>query len=166
MPATVLVGYTTRNGSTQEVAEAIAATLRKNGREVDIMPMRNVRSLAGYRMLVLGAPLYMFRWHKDAKAFLSRHQKALKELPVAVFAMGPFHDEEKEWQDVRAQLDKELANFPWFAPAAREVFGGKFDPAKLRFPLNLIPAMKKMPASDIRDWAAIRAWADGLASKM
>ena len=26
--------------------------------------------------------------------------------------------------------------------------------AKLRFPFTLIPALKKMPASDIRDWTA------------
>ena len=162
MPASILVGYATRNGSTQEVAETIAESLRKDGREVDIQPMRRVQTLAGYRMLVLGAPLYMFHWHKDALAFLSRHQEALKGLPVAVFALGPFHDEEKEWQEVRAQLDKELAKFPWFAPVAHEVFGGKFDPAKLRFPLNLLPAMKKIPASDVRDWAAIRAWASDL----
>jgi menaquinone-dependent protoporphyrinogen oxidase len=166
MPRSVLVAYATRNGSTQEVAEAIAATLRKDGCEVDSMPLRNVRTLAGHRMVVLGAPLYMFRLHKDAKAFLSRHQKALKELSVAVFALGPFHDEEKEWQEVRMQLDRELAKFPWLTPVANTVFGGKFDPAKLRFPLNLFPAMKKMPASDIRDWAAIRAWASDLAAKL
>ena len=117
-------------------------------------------------MLVLGAPLYMFHWHKDAKAFLSRHQETLEKLPVAVFALGPFHDEEKEWAEVRTLFDKELATFPWFAPVAREVFGGKFDPAKLKFPLNLIPALKKMPASDIRDWAAIDNWAAGLAKKL
>jgi menaquinone-dependent protoporphyrinogen oxidase len=84
----------------------------------------------------------MFHWHKDAKAFLERHQRALKVLQVAIFAQGPFHDEEKEWRDVRTQLDQELAKFPWLSPVAREVFGGKFDPAKLRSPLNLIPAMK------------------------
>jgi menaquinone-dependent protoporphyrinogen oxidase len=43
--------------------------------------------------------------------------------------------------------------------------GGKFDPAKLRFPYNLIPALKKMPASDLRDWVAIRAWASSLAAR-
>src|SRR5208337_4459273 len=61
MSAEVLVGFATRSGSTQEVAKVVATTLRDRGLEVDLRPLRNVRTLAGYRMLVLGAPLYMFR---------------------------------------------------------------------------------------------------------
>jgi len=80
MSGSVLVGHATRSGSTQEVAEAVAATLRDSGAEVDFQPMRNVRTLNGYQMLILGAPLYMFRWHKDALAFLSRRKEATKEL--------------------------------------------------------------------------------------
>jgi menaquinone-dependent protoporphyrinogen oxidase len=80
--------------------------------------------------------------------------------------MGPLHDAAKDWQDVRAQLDKELLKFPWLAPVAAEVFGGKHDPAKLSFPYTLIPALKQMPATDIRDWTAIRAWASGLAARL
>jgi len=68
--------------------------------------------------------------------------------------------------DVRANLDKELLQFPWFEPVAVEVFGGKFDPAALRFPYNLVPGLKKMPVSDIRDWDAIRAWAGGLPARL
>ncbi len=165
MSNSILVGYATRAGSTQEVAEAIAATLREDGQTVDCQPMKNVRSLDEYGAVVLGAPLYMFRWHKDAKSFLSRHRQALMVRPVAVFAMGPLRDEAKDWQDVRAQLNKELLKFPWLTPVAAEVFGGKHDPAKLSFPYNLIPALKQMPASDIRDWTAIRAWASGLAAR-
>jgi len=165
MSASVLVGYATRYGSTQEVAEAISATLRDSGLEVDIQPMRQVRTLAGYRAVVLGAPLFMFHWHKDALHFLSQHREALTERPVAIFALGPIHDDEdeKEWQDSRAQLDKELAKFPWLTPVALEMFGGKYDPAKLRFPINLF--VGKEPASDIRDWTVIRAWASNLAMK-
>lgn len=116
--------------------------------------------------MVLGAPLYMFHWHKDALGFLSRHRTALAQKPVAIFALGPIHNEEKEFQDARAQLDKELVKFPWLMPVAIEIIGGKFEPAKFRFPHNLIPALKNMPASDIRDWTAIRTWASNLATKL
>lgn len=165
MPGSTLIAYATRSGSTREVAEEMAAALRSEGLPVDCQPLRSTRTVAGYRVVVIGAPLYMFKWHRDAFAFLSRHRQALENLPVAVFALGPFHDEQKEWVEVRALFDRELAKLPWFAPSARAVFGGKFDPATLRFPMNLIPALKKMPASDIRNWEEIRTWALGLAKQ-
>ncbi|MBN1811137.1 MAG: flavodoxin [Anaerolineae bacterium] len=168
MSASILVAYATRHGSTREVAEAVAATLRERGLEVDIQPMRNVRRLAGYRAIVLGAPLYMFRWHKDAIQFLSQHRGALTQQSpersrVAIFALGPFTTgDEEEWRGSREQLDKELTRFPWLALMALEIFGGKFDPARLRFPHKLF--MRQVPASDLRDWAAIQAWASNLAA--
>jgi len=166
MSTSVLVGYATSYGSTQEVAEAVAAALREGGLAVDIQPMRKVRALTGYRAVVLGAPLFMYRWHKDAHHFLSRFREALTERPVAVFALGPVHQphDEQEWQDSRLQLDKELAKFPWFKPVALEMFGGKFDPALLRFPLNKLAG--PAPASDIRDWKAIRLWASSLVAQL
>ena len=163
---TVLVAYATKYGSTQEVAEAIAETLRESGLTVDLLPMREVRALEGYRAVVMGVALYMFRWHKDARRFLSRHRKALEQWPVVVFALGPVHEphDEQEWQNSQAQLDKELAKFPWFEPEMVELFGGEFDPAKLSFPINKLAGSE--PPSDIRDWDAIRAWARGLAATL
>lgn len=163
----VLVAYASTHGSTQEIAEFVATVLREQGLEADLQPARNVRSLDGYAAVVLGAPLYMFRLHKDALRFLSRFQKALTGgVPVAIFAGGPFERaEEKTWQEVRQSLDKELAKFSWLQPAAVEVVGGKFDPNHLRFPWNLIPALKQMQPSDLRDWDAIRAWAKGLGER-
>lgn len=166
MSASVLVGYATRYGSTQEVAETVAAALREGGLEVDLQAVRQVRSLEGYGAVVLGAPLFMFRLHRDARRFLSRHRKALAERLVAVFALGPVHDpyDEAEWQDSRAQLDKELAKYPWLTPVAIELFGGKYDPEKLRFPISVFAGEE--PASDLRDWAAIRAWAGDMVAKL
>jgi menaquinone-dependent protoporphyrinogen oxidase len=166
MSTSILVAYATRYGSTQEVAEVVATTLREKGLEVAIQPMRDTLSLEGYHAVVLGAPLYMFHWHKDALHFLSRYHEALMERSVAIFALGPIHTDEKEWQGAREQLDKELEKFPWLTPIALEILGGKFDPAKLRFPYNLLPALKNMPVSDVRDWTAIRAWASDLATKL
>lgn len=165
MAEKILVGYATIHGSTKEVAGAVAKTLGEAGLQVDFQQLRDVRSLDDYQAVVLGAPLYMFHWHKDALNFLKRHRKSLSERPAAVFALGPFNDVEEEWKGVREQLDKELAKFPWFSPVAVTTVGGKFDPSALRFPYNLIPAMKSLPASDIRNWDDIRAWANDLAAK-
>jgi len=166
MITTVLVGYATSYGSTQEVAEVIAKTLRGTGVVVDLRPLPEVRTLAGYEAVVVGAPLIMFHWHKDAMQFLSHHRDALQKLPVAVFALGPVHEphDDQEWVDSQRQLEKELGKHAWFTPAVVEMFGGKYDPGKLRFPLKLFAG--KEPPRDLRDWAAIRLWAAGLVQKL
>jgi menaquinone-dependent protoporphyrinogen oxidase len=171
MSDAILVTYATRYGSTQEVAEQVAATLRQGGLQVDILPARQVRSLDNYRAVVLGAPLYIGHWLKDAPRFLTRHQAALAARPVAIFTLGPTKAGEEGWQGVRAQLDKVLGAFPWLKPVSAELFGGRYDPAGLRFPDNLLGALPasplyRLPASDLRDWEAIRSWARDLASKL
>jgi len=161
----ILVAYATKYGSTAEVAEAIAKSLEKNKAEVHLLPLNKVRSLSGIDAVLMGAPFYMFRWHTDAILFLSRFNGKLQKVPTAVFALGPFHDVESEWQEIRGQLDRELARFPWFQPIEVKLFGGKFDPVSLTFPFNMIPALKELPASDIRDWAAIGEWAQTVHEK-
>jgi menaquinone-dependent protoporphyrinogen oxidase len=157
----ILVAYATIHGSMQEIAEVVASLFREKGMAVDLLTLKNVKTLDGYQAVVMGAPLYMFHWHKDARRFLSRFQKDLQTgLPVAVFAGGPFGaGDEKEWSEVRRQVDQELAKFPWFKPVSVELVGGKFDAAQLKFPYNLIPAMKQIPANDLRDWEKIKGWA-------
>ena len=164
----VLLAYASTHGSTREVAEVIAGTLREQGLTVDLQLAPKVLNLEGYSAVVLGAPIYMLHLHKDALRFLSRHQKALtKGMPIAIFAGGPIEaDDEKQWPEVRKQLDQELAKFPWLKPIAIEVIGGRFDPAGLRFPWNLIPALKQKPPIDLRDWEAIRRWATSLAAQL
>jgi menaquinone-dependent protoporphyrinogen oxidase len=161
----IILAYATQSGSTREVAEAVAAALRERGLEADVQPAGKVRSLETYRAVVLGAPLYMSHWHRDALGFLSRFRKELPQRPVAVFALGPcMTGDEKEWRDARSQLDRELAKFAWLHPAAVIMFGGRLDPAKLRFPVQMI--MSKVPLTDFRDWEAIRAWAGDLAAEL
>lgn len=163
MEPIVLVTFATRYGSTEEVAQAIAETLRESGIVVEAQPARNIHSLQRYSAVVLGVPLYMGRMHKDARRFIATHRTALTNMPVALFVLGPVQKDEKDWTGARAQLKKELAQYPWFSPVSQEILGGKFDPAKLGFPFSLFPPLRKLPAGDARDWAVIRAWATGLA---
>lgn len=160
MPKSILVTYATRYGSTQDAAEALAQILRELEYGTDLAPLRQVRALEKYDAVVMGAPLQMFKWHGDAHHFVERYRRDLTKLPVAVFALGPLHREEKEIQEARAQLDKELARHPWFGPREIQIFVGRLDPTKLRFPMSLFAG--KMPASDEMDWEAIRTWAKRL----
>ncbi len=168
MKIKILVAYATTHGSSQEVAETVAKCLHESGCEAEIQPAKQVKTLDGYDAVVLGAPLYMFKLHKDAFRFLSRFKDSLlKGISVAVFAGGPFGEVTPQiWEEVRQNLDKELARESWLKPVSVLVVGGKFDPNSLRFPYNLIPAMKQQPASDFRDWEAIRRWASALAAQI
>jgi menaquinone-dependent protoporphyrinogen oxidase len=162
----VLVTFATRYGSTAETAQAVAQTLRDRGILVVLQPVREVDSLDRYNAVVLGAALYMGRLHRDARHFLSGYYEALTKLPVALFVPGPIEAREKDWTGAQQQLDKELARFPWLKPVASQVVGGAFDPKKLGFPFKLMPPLRKIPASDARDWVTICLWASDLAAKL
>ena len=166
MEPMVLVTYATRAGSTEEVAPAVAEVLSQDGLAVEVLPVKEVRSLERYNAVFLAAALYMFRLHKDARKFLNRNRAALIGIPVALFVPGPVEKKEKDFDAARQQLQKELGKIPWLSPVAAHIVGGKFDPEKLGFPFNLIPAMKRMPATDARDWAEIRDMAKELAGKL
>jgi menaquinone-dependent protoporphyrinogen oxidase len=145
--------------------------LRERGLEVDVRPTREVRNLEGYGGIALGAPFYMGRWHKDAQSFLSQHRETLTQRPVAVFALGPTSNDEREMLESRNQFDEELQRYPWLTPVAFEMFGGKYDPATLSLShrvLTALPAspLHGLPASDVRDWTEIRSWASVLAHKL
>jgi menaquinone-dependent protoporphyrinogen oxidase len=109
--------------------------------------MRSVRALEGYRAVVLGAPLYLFHLHRDAIRFLSRHQNALAGgLPVAIFAGGPFGTGDgNEWQEIRKQLDQDLARFPWLKPVAVEVIGASSTRPGCVFPGISFPPSGRCP---------------------
>jgi menaquinone-dependent protoporphyrinogen oxidase len=161
----VLVAYSSRYGSTREVAEEIADALSKNGLNADVDLARNVNTLAGYQAVILGAPFYIGRWQKEAQQFLIRNRKELIELPVAIFALGPISSGDQE--QAKMQLDEELAKYPWLHPIDTAMFGGKYDPPNLSVIhrlLTLLPAspLNGLPASDFRDWTAIRDWANNI----
>ena len=159
--ASVLVAYATKYGSTREVAEAIASALIERGVDAVARPAGEVKGLEGYSAVVLGTALYFFRWRRKAHRFLSRNRSALESLSVAVFGLGPIEDTPEQFQAAREHLDKGLSKHKWLSPASVAVFGGRLDPAHLRFPDNN-PAFRRMAPSDTRDWDAVRSWARGL----
>ena len=148
-----LVAYATKHGSTREVAEALAAALREEGLRADVQAARAARDLAPYDVVILGAPLYRGRWHRDALGFLKRHCEALANRDVAIFALGPRTPVcEGGWPRCRVQLDAALHKMAWLKPFSVALFGG------------VDPPTRRSERRDQRDWDVIRDWATSLAS--
>lgn len=155
---TVLVAYASKRGSTAEIAETIAATLRREGLGVCLERAEDVQSLDRYDAVVLGSAVYMKRWRGDARHFLKKHRKALKLMPFWVFSSGPVGDPSKdhpEWMEPSRIVEKveELGG------RGHVVFGGCL-PAEPRGLMEkaMVEGTPK-EFRDRRDWAGIRDWA-------
>lgn len=162
-----LVAYVSRSGSTTEVAEAIAETLRADGTAVDLVAGPDVTSLDDYDLIVFGAPLYIGNWPTAAHQFLRSHKAALANHRVVIFALGPTELDDAQMAAAEDQLANVLAKYEWLKPLQTKMFVGRFDVTKMtgwHRLLAKLPAMKKLPAQDFRDWDGIRAWAHQLAT--
>lgn len=170
MNGKILVAYATRYGSTREVAEAAGATLREQGFDTDVKPVKGVTALDAYGGVLLATPFYLGSMLKDATRFLERHRAALEGLPLALLACGPASAED-DMAEARGQLDDALGKLEWLKPVAAEMFVGKYDPANLRLLDKLIALPPASPlhgvgAHDDRDWESIRAWTGALPGAM
>ncbi len=163
--AHILVTYTTRKGTTREIAEAIGKELKAAGHEADVIEMLSVSSLAGYDGVVIGGPMYMGRMLADVGKFVRRQGEALGKLPVAGFIVGltPV----KKDPESMAYMEKALHNaLAPLKPVAEAMFAGRLDPSGLSWFQKWITKNVKSPEGDFRDWAAIAAWARELPGKM
>jgi menaquinone-dependent protoporphyrinogen oxidase len=164
----VLVAYSTRTGSTAEVAEVIAEVLREAQLPVEVARMRDVKTLDQYGAAILGAPLYMGAMPSEMHRFLSRCRVRLAGMAAWVFVLGPIQGKAEEFNSAGEQAAQQLAQSPWFDPVEVKILGGRFDVNRMPFPFNLarhLPAfpVKDVHPSDIRDWDDIRAWAAAIA---
>lgn len=173
MRTQILIAYCTRSGSTAEVAEAIGKTVREAGLAADVKAIGEVDSIPANTEVVLGTALYIGHFPKEFHRFLIRFEPELAKVRPWVFVLGPTEKERKQFATAEEQARKELGKHLSLHPADMRVLGGKFDPAhlKLDFPMSLVlklPAnpMKKMPASDIRDWDWIHRWAQAIAEEI
>jgi len=165
MAARILVAYTTRKGSTADIALAIARELEKSGATVTVSDIATVSSLEGYTGVVVGTPVYTGKVSGDVGAFAARFKDQLPRVPVAGFVTGiaPVYPKTGDVSVFTGQLAEALAPIK---PVAIAMFAGKLDAGRLSLIERGMTALLKVPTGDFRDWAAIAAWARELPAKM
>jgi menaquinone-dependent protoporphyrinogen oxidase len=161
----VLVAYASKRGSTAEIAETVAATLRREGLKVCLEPAGEVRSLERFDAVVLGSAVYMKRWQGDARHFLKKHRKALRQKPFWVFSSGPVGDpanDNPEWVEPPKLAEKaeELGG------RGHVVFGGCLPAEPKGFVERAMVEGTPKEYRDRRDWEEIRDWAKQIAEQL
>jgi len=155
---TVLVAYASKRGSTAEIAETVAATLRREGLKVCLERCEDVPSLEAYDAVVLGSAVYMKRWRGDARDFLKKHRKALKQMPFWVFSSGPVGDpaqDNPDWNEPPkiSQKVEEMGG------RGHAVFGGCLPSEPKGFMEKAMVQGVPNQYRDRRNWSEIRDWA-------
>ncbi len=187
----ILVAYATMAGSTAEVAKAIGEQLSQAGMQVEILRVDQVKELAPYDGIVVGAPMIL-GWHRSASAFLRKNHTALQRVPLAIFslAMSLTQSGETSVDGLPVMIDEDLPKAPRVAgklsfreryallpnylrpilkaarparPVSMAIFGGRMEYGRLKWWAVLFAMLIiQAPAGDRRNWPAIRAWADSL----
>ena len=170
MPAPILVAYSTRTGSTGDVAQVIGDVLREAQLPVEVARMKDVKTLGRYSAVVLGAPLYIGQMPGELHRFLGRFKFQLGGLPQWFFVLGPIEGKPQEFSKAGEKAEMQLKKHAWLQPLEVKILGGRFDVNHMPFPFSLATRLRAFPmkdihATDARDWKDIRAWASNIARK-
>ncbi|HEY9076033.1 MAG TPA: flavodoxin domain-containing protein [Anaerolineaceae bacterium] len=191
----VLIAYSTNSGSTREVAEVIATELERAGLASEVKRIGEVGDLAAYDGIIVGAPM-IFGWHKEARAFLKRHQVELANRKCAYFAcaMRLTQVDHETLPPVELTIDPNLASKPVKAgslslkerfttigyylkpmlkaapaikPAGIAFFNGKLDYRRLKWwQAAFVMLIVQGTPGDYRDWDTITAWGRSISQVM
>jgi menaquinone-dependent protoporphyrinogen oxidase len=166
MSPKILVAYSSRTGSTAEVADAIGKKLAQGGTTVDVMSVKDVRSLNGYRAVVLGSAIRADKILPEISSFVKANKNELQKVPVAYFivCMTLREDTPEKRKKADAYLDPLRAEIK---PVDAGLFAGKMDYSKLSFIEKLIiKNIVKVTEGDFRNWPEINGWAETLRPKL
>jgi len=170
-----LIVYGTRYGSTAEISEEMAKTLRERGLDVDVINAKEdkVEKAEDYDLFLVGSGIKMGKWTGEPLKFLEKNQDALANKAVALFvSCGSVDDPDQREKGRTKYLDEVAGKYPMVKIVSKGFFGGKYDPKAGLMMRMVMRGMKEDlekkglnqgEAYDFRDWDAIRSWAAELA---
>ena len=81
----ILITYFTESGSTREAAEIAGYQLEKDGVEINVCSVNDVKHISSYDAIIIGTPNWYGKPAPKVKKFLKKNQDVLSKIPVAFF---------------------------------------------------------------------------------
>ncbi len=165
----VLVAYASKNGSTEQIARAIATELVHHDLEVDCREAGEVTALDGCDAIVLGSAVYARHWQASARHFLRRHREVLSEKALWVFSSGPVGEPKPEDEANAAgwlEPPRIVAAVERLGAREHVVFGGCVPQQPHNFIERSMARNTPPEYADRRDWEEIADWAASIAQSL
>jgi menaquinone-dependent protoporphyrinogen oxidase len=177
MTKKVLIAYGTRFGSTEEIANSIAETMKAQGLNITVLNVKKDEwpSLSQFDAVLIGSGIKMGRWTKEAKKYLKQHVKDLKTKSfVGIFVSSGEASEADKYEEAKEKYVKKIIrDFGLELNTVKyEAFGGVFDlTASSRMGWfdkkfsNMAakdeenPHITENAYNDLRDWDQIHSYA-------
>ena len=158
---TVLVAYATHSGATRTLAETLAAALRADGLEVDLVDIADGPDPAGYDAVVLGSGVRVEAIEKSAANWAHAHHEQLARRPFVFFSCSGSASDPSKGGKQKA-TDTFLDRFP-VTPVAVKNFPGWVLMEKIPVHERVLLRSMRTPTGDFRDLPAVAAWGHEIA---
>jgi menaquinone-dependent protoporphyrinogen oxidase len=166
-PARVLVAYASADGSTEGVAERIAARLSEHGHHVVVAPVDRRQAVEGFDAVVVGSAVHARQWLDEATDFVHAHRAALTQRPFWTFSVGmPDSLPGFLRRLARTEEDGIVAQLGELRPQGHRIFSGVVSPGQFPFSSRVFLRLAGVRYGDYRDWDAIEGWADEIAGAL
>jgi menaquinone-dependent protoporphyrinogen oxidase len=158
----VLVAVASRHGSSLQIGEVIATTLRARGVEGVVLAVEDVSSVGGHDAVVLGSSVYAGHWLRRARVFADTFEAELARRPLWLFSSGPVGDPPRPLEN-----PAEIATLvKRFGARGHRLFGGRIEGDALRLTEKALVALVRAPYGDFRPWSDISVWAEAIAAEL
>ncbi|WP_285732746.1 flavodoxin domain-containing protein [Nocardiopsis sp. ATB16-24] len=163
---TVLAGYASEHGSTEEIAQRIAARLSERGHAVDVRPLAEASRADDYEAAVLGSAVHGGSWLTEASDYVQANTAPLGRMPVWLFSVG-LARVVGGWFEKHSQEPKEVTELRRTTHLREHrLLKGALSPEHLPLFGRVVYRIMGGHYGDFRDWAEVDDWAEAIASEL
>ncbi|MBN2734149.1 MAG: hypothetical protein JXQ82_04750 [Methanomicrobiaceae archaeon] len=158
-PRPVLITYSTRHGSTADIAWSVKNSFQDDGIYSEVKRIQDVDDVRKYSLVIIGTPIYENKVLPEIIEFARLHRDSLSKRMTAIFVVGiSLKDRNDETILKTLRIADEIGKY--IKPVDFGMFAGKILQENLSLKDRINALFKKEKSGDFRDWREIGEWAD------